>query len=217
MFTGIIEETGIIRSRRQTPSGASLLIEAERIAHTLKPGDSVAVNGVCLTAAEIHAQAFSCDLSGETLRRTSLGKAREGTVVNLERPLAVGDRLGGHIVQGHVDGVGRLTSVLATGESAEMEFSVPEEFLRYLVIKGSVAVDGISLTVAELKKNGFAVAIIPLTFRATNLRRLKPGDPVNLEADVLAKYFERFFQLGMARDQTANSVLTVEKLKKQGY
>lgn len=217
MFTGIIEETGLVRSLRTTASGALLIIEAGGTAPGLKRGHSVAVNGVCLTVVEKSDRSFSCDLSAETLGRSSLGKMRPGLLVNLERPLAVGDRLGGHFVQGHVDGIGTLTSAAPAGEGVEMEFWVPSEFERYLVSKGSVAVDGISLTVAALKRNAFVVAVIPHTFRATNLRILKVSDAVNLEADILAKYFERFFQLGMTAERSPKKTLTVESLKEQGY
>lgn len=217
MFTGIIEEAGSVRSLRQVSAGMRLVVEAEQIARQTKPGDSVAVNGVCLTVVENNHRSFSCDLSAETLRCSSLGRMREGMVVNLERPLAIGDRLGGHIVQGHVDGVGRMNSAVPSGEGMEMEFSIPASLERYLISKGSVAVDGISLTIASLKKNAFMVAVIPHTYRVTNLRHLKPGDAVNLEGDVLAKYFERFFQLGLIGEMRPKSMLTVDSLREQGY
>lgn len=217
MFTGIIEEAGLIRSLRPASAGAFIQIEADRIAPGLKPGDSVAVNGVCLTVREIAGQRFTCDLSAETLRRSSLGRATAGTIVNLERPLAVGDRLGGHIVQGHIDGVGKFVSSVSTGDGVDMEFSFPPELERYFVSKGSVAVDGISLTVASLKENSFVVAVIPHTYRVTNLHRLRPGDAVNLEGDILAKYFARFFQLGLIREPAPNRRLTVDELREQGY
>jgi riboflavin synthase len=217
LFTGIIEETGIIRSLRPASAGAKLLIETEQIAPALKAGDSIAVNGVCLTAVGRKGKSFSCDLSAETLHTSTLGQVREGTIVNLERPLGVGDRLGGHIVQGHVDGVGKLVSSVPSGEGVEMEFSVPMELERYLVNKGSVAVDGISLTVAALKVRAFVVAVIPHTYRVTNLRCLRPGDAVNLEGDILAKYFERFFQLGLTQERVPKKKLTVESLREQGY
>jgi riboflavin synthase len=217
VFTGIIEEVGLIRSLRPASAGASIQIEAVLIAPGLKPGDSVAVNGVCLTVREITGQRFACDLSAETLRRSSLGQAMAGTIVNLERPLAVGARLGGHIVQGHIDGVGKLISSLPSGEGVEMEFSFPPELERYFVSKGSVAVDGVSLTVASLKESSFVVAVIPHTYRGTNLHRLRPGDTVDLEGDILAKYFERFFQLGLIRDPAPNRRLTVDELREQGY
>jgi riboflavin synthase len=217
LFTGIIEETGQVRSYRAKAPGAVISIEAPGIAASLKLGASIAVNGVCLTVIENNGRCFSCDLSAETLRRSTLDQVREGLAVNLERPLAVGDRLGGHIVQGHVDGIGKLLSAVPGGEGAEMEFAVPPDFERYLILKGSVAVDGISLTVAALKKGTFLVAVIPHTLRETNLHFLKVGDRVNLEADILAKYFERFFQLGLIGDGSQKTKLTVESLKEQGY
>jgi riboflavin synthase len=217
VFTGIVEATGIIRGRSAAGGGAILLIEAEGIVPGLKAGDSIAVNGVCLTVVEIRARDFVCDLSAETLRRTTLGKVREGISVNLERPLAIGARLGGHFVLGHVDGIGRLVSAVSIGEGMEMEFSVPAELERYLVAKGSVAIDGISLTIAQLRANGFNVAVIPYTYRVTNLNQLRAGDAVNLEGDVLAKYFERFFQLGLMSERKPERKLTVEELREQGY
>jgi riboflavin synthase len=217
MFTGIVEETGTVRAFHPSPAGAALLVDAVRIPRALKAGDSIAVNGVCVTVTDSTRRGFSCQLSAETLRRSALGKAREGTVVNLERPLALGDRLGGHIVQGHVDGVGRLASALPSGEGMEMEFSFPEELGRYLVTKGSVTVDGISLTVAVLKPRTFVVAVIPYTYEGTSFRHLTPGDEVNLEMDILAKYFERFFQLGLNREQNPGRILTLETLKEQGF
>jgi riboflavin synthase len=217
VFTGIVEATGIIRARNAAGGGATLLIEAEGIVPGLKTGDSIAVNGACLTVVEIGARDFVCDLSAETLRRTTLGKVREGISVNLERPLAIGARLGGHFVLGHVDGIGRLVSAVSIGEGMEMEFSVPAELERYLVAKGSVAIDGISLTIAQLRASGFNVAVIPYTYRVTNLHQLRPGDAVNLEGDVLAKYFERFFQLGLMPERKPERKLTVEELKEQGY
>ena len=217
MFTGIIEETGLIRSLRPVSAGAWIQVEAGRIAPDLKPGDSVAVNGVCLTVRQIADRCFTCDLSAETLRRTSLGRALAGTFVNLERPLAVGDRMGGHIVQGHVDGVGKLISSIASGEGVEMQFSFPPELERYFVGKGSVAVDGISLTVASLAEKSFVVAVIPHTYRMTNLHRLQPGDAVNLEGDILAKYFERFFALGLGRESALDRRLTIDRLREQGF
>jgi riboflavin synthase len=217
VFTGIVEEAGSVRSLRQVSAGMRLVVEAQQIARQIKPGDSVAVNGVCLTVVENNHRSFSCDLSAETLRCSSFGRMREGMVVNLERPLAIGDRLGGHIVQGHVDGVGRMIATIPSGEGMDMEFSIPATLERYLISKGSVAVDGISLTIASLKKNAFTVAVIPHTYRVTNLRHLKPDDAVNLEGDVLAKYFERFFQLGLIGETGPKSMLTVDSLREQGY
>jgi riboflavin synthase len=217
MFTGIIEEAGVSRALRRSSAGAALTIEAGRLAPELRRGDSVAVNGVCLTVVESKGQNFSSDLSAETLRRSSFGQGREGMIVNLERSLAVGDRLGGHIVQGHVDGIARLISSIPSGEGYEMEFTLPAELDRYLVVKGSVAVDGISLTVASMKPGAFVVSVIPHTYRSTNMRHLKHGDIVNLEADIFAKYVERFFQLRQNENTNLKAKLTVESLKDQGY
>jgi len=149
----------------------------------------------------VGSETFACDLSAETLARTTLGAARQGTVVNLERPLAAGARLGGHFVLGHVDGVGRLRRFARSGGGATMTFEFPRELERYLVWKGSIAVDGISLTIASLGEDEFAVAVIPHTMAVTNLRRLRADDPINLEVDVLGKYFERFFSLGLTGDR----------------
>ncbi len=217
MFTGIIEEAGIIQSLRPSSAGASLCIEAPRIASELNVGDSVAVNGVCLTVVDQRGRHFSCDLSPETLSRSTLGRARQGTVVNLERPLAIGGRLGGHFVQGHVDGVGSLASSIAIGEGVEMEFTVPDVLERYVVTKGSIAVDGISLTIAGLKSNAFTVAVIPHTYRVTNFRHLKTGDEVNIEVDVLAKHVARLIELGLTQGQDQKSKLTVDLLREQGF
>lgn len=207
LFTGIIEEIGRVRSLRRERQGAVLEISAPQLAPALNPGDSVAVNGVCLTVTGRRGELFSCDLSGETLARSSLGLARGGTYVNLERALLAGARFGGHIVQGHVDGMGALVSSAPSGGGGVMEFSFPHELERYLVPKGSIAVDGISLTVAELGRRSFRVAVIPYTWKGTNLQHMRVGDPVNLEADLLAKYFERFFQLGPAGGRPARPLM----------
>ena len=215
MFTGIIEELGTVRGLRPGSDGALLTIAAGRTAKTLSRGDSVAVNGVCLTVTRAVKGDFSCDLSAETLRRSTLGRLKQGMSVNLERPLAVGGRLGGHFVQGHVDGAGKLDSKIPGGEGCVMSFCFPRELARYLVTKGSIAVDGISLTIASLEEENFAVAVIPHTLEVTNLKTLNPGDDVNLEVDIMGKYFERFFQLGLIREQPAG--LTFEYLKNQGF
>ena len=215
MFTGIIETTGRTEALRRTSSGMALTVSAPEIAASLKPGDSIAVNGVCLTAVQSSGNAFECDLSPETVARTSFAKAKKGSRVNLERPLAVGARLGGHFVQGHVDGIGTLISMIPSGEGVVTTIEYPPELERYLVSKGSIAVDGISLTVASLQSNRFSVAIIPYTLEHTNLAEIRPGDKVNLEADILAKYFERFFQLGLGPARSGKWDL--EYLKDQGF
>ncbi len=212
MFTGIVEETGTVRSLRKGRDSAEIQISARLVTSALKIGDSISVNGVCITVISKGVDEFAANLSAETLARTSLGLSVPGRTVNLERALAVGDRLGGHFVQGHVDGVGRLVSVRQSGEGAVITVSYPSELERYLVYKGSIAVEGISLTIASVGASEFEIAVIPHTWQNTNLRVLKVGDPVNLETDILAKYFERYFQLGMQKKN-----LTIEYLKEQGF
>lgn len=215
MFTGIIETTGLIRELRHGPAGARILISAPEISGSLKIGDSIAVNGACLTVVDCLEDSFRCDLSQETLSRTSFGKAKEGGRVNLERALVVGSRLGGHFVQGHIDGVGTLVALTPRGEGTVMTIEFPPALERYFVSKGSIAVDGISLTIASTEGNGFTVAVIPHTLQQTNLRAARPGDPVNLEVDILAKYFERYFQLGLMQDRPDK--WNVAYLEEQGF
>jgi riboflavin synthase len=217
VFTGIIEETGAIRELRILPAGAFITLSAQKVPTGLAIGDSVSVNGVCLTATRVNPDSFSCDISAETLRVSSFQQARPGMRVNLERSLRVGDRLGGHFVLGHVDGLGKMLAQKASGEGFEIYFEFPQSMERYLVYKGSIAVDGISLTIASLSKTSFSVAVIPYTFEFTNLRHLKAGDAVNLEADVLGKYIERFFQLGLTPGEKPAVKLTEEYLKSQGF
>jgi riboflavin synthase len=206
MFTGIVEELGEVRDLQVGDEGAALTIAAETVAAGLRAGDSVACNGVCLTVVETDGSSFRCDLSAETLSRTSFGTAHRGSAVNLERPLEAGGRIGGHFVLGHVDGVGRLLESRPSGEGRTLTFAFPRDLERYLVWKGSIAVDGISLTIAELAAESFSVAVIPHTLAVTNLRDLAPGDPVNLEVDILGKYFERFFRLGLTAAAPAESL-----------
>jgi riboflavin synthase len=217
VFTGIIEEVGTIQEIRFLSQGATLMVSAAGCAPGLKIGESVAVNGVCLTATRIGSDFFLCDVSAETLRISNFKQMKQGSRVNLERSLMIGDRLGGHFVLGHVDGVGRLISKAASGEGWDVSFDYPRELDRYLVYKGSISVNGISLTIASLSKGIFSVAVIPHTFEGTNLNQLITGDLVNLEVDVLGKYFERFFQLGVKSDGNAGSKVTSEYLRDQGY
>lgn len=216
MFTGIIEEVGTIQELRFNGESAVIATAGRIVPPGLKIGDSIAVNGVCLTATIIGQGSFSCDISAETLRLSSFKQARQGSKVNLERSMMLGDRLGGHIVQGHVDGVGKLISKTRSGEGWEMSFEFPRDLERYLVYKGSIAVDGISLTISFLGKNAFSVAVIPHTLDSTNLNQLGIGGLVNLEVDILGKYFERFFQLGLIQGEKSTK-LTVEYLKDQGF
>lgn len=217
MFTGIIEELGVIQELRVAAEGAKITIAAKSVLSGLKKGDSVAVNGVCLTATEMHSSAFQCDISSETLRLSGFKSAKPGNRVNLERSLMVGDRLGGHFVLGHVDGTGKMISKTASGPGFVMTFGYPKELERYVVYKGSIAVNGISLTIASLESTALSVAVIPHTFEATNLRDLNAGDPVNLEVDVLGRYFERFFQLGLLQREKQPQGLTPEYLRNQGF
>jgi riboflavin synthase len=190
MFTGLVEEGGAIVSVQPAQEGARLLIGALAVLEGLEVGDSVAVNGACLTAVEVLPDGFAVDAVAETLRRTTLGGLGIGDRVNLERPMRLGDRLDGHLVQGHVDGVGRVEAARPEGESAVLEITAPADLLRYVVEKGSIAVDGVSLTVAGRSTGGFTVALIPHTMAVTTLGPQAVGRDVNLEVDVVAKYVE---------------------------
>jgi len=191
MFTGIIEELGHVRSVVKRSENARIVIEARTITEDTHDGDSIAVNGVCLTALETTPKSFAADVSKETLLRSTLGSLRTGSPVNLERAVTPATRLGGHIVQGHVDARGKFLGSDDHGDSWTFRFAYPKEIGRYLVFKGSIAVEGISLTIANLTDDYFEVAIIPKTWEVTNFSRLQPGDEVNLEVDVIAKYVER--------------------------
>jgi len=191
MFTGIIEEVGHIVAIEDSDEFRTLRVEAGAVLDGIKAGASISVNGVCLTVRTYSAGSFTADLSRETLERTSLNSLHAGTVVNLERPMRADGRFGGHIVQGHVDGVGKIRSFDRDGDNWNLRVEFPESAARYIVHKGSIAIDGISLTVASLKAPVLEVAIIPHTFENTNLRHAQAGDTVNLEFDVIAKYVER--------------------------
>jgi riboflavin synthase len=194
MFTGIIEELGKVRSVEQRGENARIIIDAQIVIEGTNHGDSIAVNGVCLTALDIEHNSFAADVSMETLTRSTLGSLKAGTPVNLERSVTPATRLGGHIVQGHVDARGKLLSVEDHGESWTVRFGYPVDLARYMVFKGSIAVEGISLTIANLTDEYFEVAIIPKTWEVTNLSSLKVGDGINLEVDVIGKYVERLLQ-----------------------
>ena len=208
MFTGIVEELGSVES-----AGARLKIRCRKVIEDTRKGSSIAVNGVCLTAVELDADSFSADLAPETIRLSNLGRLKVGSRVNLERPLALSDRLSGHLVQGHVDGVGELLTLEELGDGNWwMQVRIPAALDRYLVYKGSIAIDGISLTIAELRGDILAVTVIPHTYQNTTLGIAKPGDALNLECDVLAKHVEKL--LGKLEVKPA---LTVAKLKELGY
>src|SRR5512133_2314265 len=196
VFTGIVEGTGTVAALAVAAGGggARLEVGAPWLAGRLEPGESVAVNGCCVTVAEATSGGFAADLVAETLRRTALGGLAAGARVNLERPVALGGRLGGHLVQGHVDGVARVLDRTAVGDGEEVKVELPPELGRYVVEKGSVAVDGVSLTVAGVGPGWFSVALVPHTLEVTTLGRRRPGDLVQLEVDVVATYVERLVQ-----------------------
>ncbi|HSS20670.1 MAG TPA: riboflavin synthase [Pyrinomonadaceae bacterium] len=191
MFTGIIEELGTVRLVDPRGVDARIVIEAQLVTEDVNEGDSIAVNGVCLTALDVHKNSFAADVSRETLNRSTLGSLQPGARVNLERSVTLATRLGGHLVQGHVDARGEFLGAEAHGGSWTVRIAYPPEIARYLVFKGSVAVEGISLTIAALADGYFEIAVIPKTWEVTNFSHLRPGDGVNLEADVIAKYVER--------------------------
>ena len=190
MFTGLVADLGTVTAVDATPDGVRLAVQTA-LAGELHEGDSVAVNGVCLTATAIAEDAFAAEVMNESLRRSSLAEVAAGASVNLELPLRAGDRLGGHVVQGHVDGVGVVSGVREDGFSRVVTVDAPAELLRYVVEKGSIAVDGVSLTVAAIDDESFSVALIPETLERTTLGEAAPGRPVNLEVDVFAKYVEK--------------------------
>ncbi len=214
MFTGIVEEVGRITKIEQRGENRRITIAAETTPKELGTGASVAVSGVCLTALDIKAGSFCADLAPETWVRTSFSRIHEGALVNLELPMKADGRFGGHVVQGHVDGVGKLISFDRIGDSENwwLDIELPGEVEKYTVYKGSISIEGISLTVAKLEKNRCTVAIIPHTVEMTNLHSLKPGDPVNLEADLIAKYVEK-----MMKGESSLNSLTIEDLVEQGF
>lgn len=214
MFTGIIEEVGRVARIEQRGENRRITITARNAPNELKTGDSVAVSGVCLTALDIKPGSFCADLAPETWVRTSFSRIRGGALVNLELPMKADGRFGGHIVQGHVDGVGKLVALerIADSENFWLRVELPPDIEKYTVHKGSICIEGISLTVAKVEGNICTVAIIPHTVQMTNLNSLKGGDPVNLEADLIAKYVEK-----MMHREPVGSSLTVEELVRQGF
>ncbi|MGB8476729.1 MAG: riboflavin synthase [Candidatus Acidiferrum sp.] len=229
MFTGIIEHIGTIESLELRPEGSRVTIHAPSVAHALAVSKSIAVNGCCLTVVALGKESFSADLSGETIQKTSFGAEKgglkNGSRVNLEQPLTAGKEFGGHFVQGHIDGTGKVRLLEPEGPKSNnwrLGVEVPEDFARYIVPKGSITIDGISLTVAgshnfvtPLKQlQTVEIAVIPYTYDHTNLRDRKPGDAVNLEADILGKYVERYLE---ARKSTGASTITMDTLSRQGF
>ena len=220
MFTGIIEEMGIVKSIKSKV----ITIEANKIFDDLKLGDSVAVNGTCLTVSSFSNKIFNADITSETLSRTNLGDLKSGFKVNLERALTLNGRLGGHIVSGHIDGVGIIKNISKKSEDIELVIEVPTNLMKYIIEKGSVAVDGISLTVAKVdnNKNNFSVAIIPHTLKETVLYYKKAGDKVNIENDIIGKYVERLlsfndFNFNNETNNKKNSNINMEFLIKNGF
>jgi riboflavin synthase len=214
MFTGIVEQVGRVNRIEQHGENRRISVAAANVPRELKPGDSVSVSGVCLTALDIKPDSFSADLAPETWNLTSFSRIHEGALVNLELPMKADGRFGGHIVQGHVDGVGKLITLERIGDSENfwLRIQLPSDVEKYTVHKGSICVEGISLTVAKLEGRECTLAIIPHTVEMTNLNSLKPGDSVNLEADLIAKYVEK-----MMRQESTLSTLTVEELVRQGF
>lgn len=192
MFTGIIEELGIIKGIRTQSGGMRLSVSGNVVSEGMRIGDSIAVNGACLTVVEINGVLFSADVSKETVDKTNLVKLRVGDKVNLERPMRLSDRLGGHLVAGHVDAAGVIRGLIKKGDASVFTFEAPKEVMRYLIYKGSVAIDGISLTVNEVQGNRFSITIIPHTAGMTTLGFKKTGDVVNIETDMIGKYVEKF-------------------------
>lgn len=216
MFTGIIEELGSIAGFNKHAKGARVHIAAKTVTDNTVEGDSVAVNGVCLTALEIDVNSFVADVSQETLDRSTIGNLKIGSKVNLERAVTPSTRLGGHIVQGHVDGTGKFLQSSQEGDFWTVRVSYPKEVGQYLVYKGSVSVEGISLTIANLVDKYFEIAVIPKTWELTNLSSLKKGDAVNLEVDIIGKYVERMLQYGKGIPQKSEGI-TMEKLQELGF
>jgi riboflavin synthase len=193
VFTGLVQDLGRVAASESSDDGLRITIDTA-LASELKPGDSVAVNGVCLTAVAVDGRSFAADVMNETVARSSLSAARPGSSVNLELPVRAGDRLGGHMVQGHVDGLGTVLDIQDDGFARRVKVGIPAELSRYVVEKGSITVDGISLTIAGLDERSFTVSLIPETLERTNLGHAEPGRHVNLEVDVLAKYVERLME-----------------------
>lgn len=206
MFTGLIQDIGRIQSLERKGEGVFLSVVTRMTLSDVKIGDSIAVDGICLTVIHLSHEAFTADVSMETLKRTTLSKAGAGMAVNLEKSLRVSDFLGGHLVSGHVDGMGEVIKILPEGNSWRYRFRAPQEISRYLIEKGSVAVDGISLTVAEIEKQEFAIAVVPHTARSTTLGMRKVGDAVNLEVDPIAKYVEKFLRQDAQGDRKRSRI-----------
>ncbi len=213
MFTGLIEAVRTVTSVRQTAGAMQLTVDLGRLADETKIGDSIAVNGVCLTVAALNGKSAGFDISTETLSKSNIGKLKPSSPVNVERAIKAADRLGGHIVQGHIDGVATIKAVVKKGRFADMKFAAGPELLEKMVVKGSVAVDGISLTIAEMNENGFSTAIIPETLEKTTLGKAKIGDIINIETDIIVKTIKKHLEKILPKEQK----LTAERLKQLGF
>ena len=214
MFTGIIEEVGRVIRIAQDKGNRRLTVSSTHLVKELKKGDSIAISGVCLTAIDLKPGSISFDLAEETWNRTSFSRIKEGALVNLELPMRADGRFGGHIVQGHVDGTGTFLALdpIPNADDYWLHIEIPQDLARYVIYKGSLSIEGISLTVAKIEGTAVTVAIIPHTIEMTNLKSLKPGDPVNLEVDLIAKYVEKMMQ-----GESENSSITLERLVGAGF
>lgn len=217
MFTGIIEEIGRIKQIRTGEKSCILTISASKILSDLQIGDSIAVNGTCLTVCRFDASCFSADVMPETMRRTNLGKLSPGSAVNLERAMSANGRFGGHIVSGHIDGTGKIMHLKKEDNAVWVKISANPELLYYMIQKGSVAIDGISLTIAEISQKDFAVSVIPHTRQQTTLLSKKPGEIVNLECDMIAKYLAKFQNTGDSANRRKTSSISEAFLAEHGY
>ncbi|MFC7442182.1 riboflavin synthase [Laceyella putida] len=214
MFTGIIEEVGQLIHVKKQPAAMELTVQAKQVLQGTRLGDSIAVNGVCLTVTRMGTDVFCADVMPETMKRTNLRHLHAGAPVNLERALAVGDRLGGHFVQGHVDGVGTIQSITPLANAVVFRIQVEPALTDYMIPKGSVAVNGISLTLVDVEADAFSVSIIPHTLHHTQLQQAKPGDQVNIECDMIGKYLAKWVK---GKPATAHDSLSMETLKKAGF
>lgn len=210
MFTGIVEEMGTVRRLNQSPNRCELELSASKVLEGTQIGDSIAVNGVCLTVIRLGEEHFTADVMPETLRRSNLGQLKPGSKVNLERAMAANGRFGGHIVAGHIDGTGKILAMQPEGNAVLVTISATPELLRYVVEKGSIAIDGISLTVAKVSHTDFTVSLIPHTGEETTLLRHRPGEIVNLETDIIGKYVEKLMQ-------PKSGGVTMELLQQNGF
>lgn len=217
MFTGIVEEVGAVKSLRLGRNTGVIQIKAHTVLKGTRPGDSIAVNGVCLTVTDLEADGFSADVMPETLRRSNLGELHPGDPVDLERAMAADGRFGGHIVSGHIDGTGRITEQHQEGNAVWLRIQAPQELLALIVEKGSIAIDGTSLTVAAVSGRDFQVSLIPTTAECTILLKKRPGDAVNLENDIVGKYVQKLMDLSPRPEEPAQERITLDFLKQHGF